>query len=73
MSDLDEASCDGYDGESFEVTGVTFVERAEEGAVADSRAALLKIEEPELVCEVAEPPVLGISAGGDSLSSTRRR
>lgn len=46
------------------------MDRRDEGAVVASRVELLKTEEAELAWDVEEPPVLVMSPGGDSLSST---
>lgn len=59
-----------FEGECFEVDGVTLVESRDAGAGAAGRAALLKMDEAELACDVEEPPVLVMSPGGDSFSST---
>lgn len=57
------------EGESFDGAGVTLVE-SREVAVATGRVDVLKTEDAELACEVEEPPVLVMSPGDGSSSST---
>lgn len=66
---FDFASAWIEEGESVEVKGVAFMESPADMAVATGNAEALNSEEDELACELAEPPVLGISPGDDPLSS----
>lgn len=71
MSSFENVEGAGYEGESLDASGVTLVVgRREEAAVAASSAELLKTDDAELLCELADPTVLIKSAGDDSLSST---
>jgi hypothetical protein len=66
---FDFASAWVEEGESVEVKGVAFIEGPADVAVATGNAEALNSEEDELACELAEPPVLGMSPGDDPLSS----
>lgn len=66
---FDFASAWVEEGESVEVKGVAFIEGPADVAVATGNAGALNSEEDELACELAEPPVLGMSPGDDPLSS----
>lgn len=68
FEDAGAGECEN-EGESLEGAGVTLVE-SREAAVATGRAELLKTEDAELACEVEDPPVLVMSPGEDSSSST---
>jgi hypothetical protein len=68
MSSFACAGVDEADGESFDVTTD---DSRDEGAPVACRAELLKTEEAELVCELVDSTVLGMSAGGDSFGSGR--
>lgn len=70
--DEERAGCDEGVGDSLQGTGVTLDDRAEDADVFGPRVEAPNIEEVELVWDVAEPPVLGMSGCGESWSSTAR-